>query len=280
MIIALFPNPTKPQAKSLAIGIREFLTKEGITVVADDKEAKGLGTLQLSACKPEEIDYSICIGGDGTILRYIHHFNHLLCPVIGVNIGTLGFLADIPAQDVYPALADILNGKLQIQERIMIELETAAGVKCLALNEIAIHRTKNPCLIDLAVHVDGTYLNTFSADGIIVATPSGSTAYSLSAGGPILTPELSALVITPICPHTISNVPLVIMPKNEIQIQYLSHHEPVEIISDGISVSAMKEQQVLHIRIADRTLKLANLSCCDYFATLREKLNWSGTLKL
>jgi NAD+ kinase len=161
----------------------------------------------------------------------------------------------------------------------MMDGETGNGERCFAVNEIVVHRAKNPSLIDLAIHVDGTYLNTFSADGVIIATPSGSTAYSLAAGGPILTPDLSAFVITPICPHTISNVPIVLMPKREIAIQYLSEYAPVEVIYDGICTFTMKSGDVFHVRPSKEQFRLVNLHAHDYFSTLRTKLNWSGTLK-
>jgi NAD+ kinase len=279
MIIALFPNLLKPQAKSLAIGIREFLTTHGISVVAEDKEADQLGAKPLSSVDPKKIDFIISMGGDGTILRLVHRYPEIEAPIIGVNIGSLGFLAHIPVSEVYPSLNDILAGKHSVQERLMMTGETVNAEECFAVNEIVIHRGKNACLVDLAIHVDGIYLNTFSADGIIISTPSGSTAYSLSAGGPILTPELLSFVVTPICPHAISNKPIVLMPKEEIQIQYLSDYQPVEIINDGICSLTMKTGEVFRIHPSDRRFKLVNLPTHDYFSTLRTKLNWTGTLK-
>lgn len=280
MIIALFPNFTKPQARPLAIAIREFLVANGAIVVADDDEAEQLGASPLSACDPSSIDFVISMGGDGTILRFVHRYPHIKAPIIGVNIGSLGFLAHIPVSEIYPSLTDILSGNYFVQERMMIQAETINGERCFAVNDIVIHRAKNPSLVDLSIHIDGIYLNTFSADGIIISTPSGSTAYSLSAGGPILTPELNAFVITPICPHTISNKPIVLMPKTEIQIQYLSEYQPVEIIHDGMCNYTMKTGEVFRIRKDERTFKLVCLSNHDYFSTLRTKLNWSGTLKM
>ena len=280
MIIALFPNLSKPQALSLTIGIREFLIQKGITVIADDKDAENLGAEPLSAYDPSTIDFSISLGGDGTILRFVHRYPQIQAPVIGVNLGSLGFLADIPLSEIYISLEEIIKGNYRVQERMIMDGTTANGDECFAVNEIVVHRAKNPCLIDLAIHVDGSYINTFSADGIIIATASGSTAYSLAAGGPILTPELKAFVITPICPHTISNRPLVLMPKEGLQIQYLSEHQPVEIIYDGFCDFAIKTDEVLHIRQSKRSFKLVSLLSHDYYSTLRTKLNWTGTLKL
>ena len=134
-------------------------------------------------------------------------------------------------------------------------------------------------LIDLSIHVDGTYLNTFSADGIIVATPSGSTAYSLAAGGPIITPELNAFVITPISPHTISNRPIVLMPKLHIEVQYLSSYIQVEITYDGFSRHTLRTNEIFSIKKATKTFKMVSLNRSDYFSTLRSKLGWSGQVR-
>ena len=278
MIIALFPNLHKPQAKQLALGVKEFLVSRGIEVVTDDTHASFLNVPTLSSVPKEKIDFIISMGGDGTILRLVHSYPELDIPIIGINLGSLGFLAHIPVAEIYPSLQEIIDGNCTVQERMMMQAVTGKNEACFAVNEIVVHRGKNPCLINLAIHINGSYVNTFSADGVIVSTPSGSTAYSLAAGGPILTPDLQAFVITPICPHTISNRPIVLLPKDEIQIQYLSEYEPVDIIYDGISTFTMSTGDVLHIQAAERTFKLVNLASHNYFSTLRSKLGWTGSL--
>lgn len=282
MIVALFPNFSKPNAKDLAIEIRDFLVAKNIKVLAEDDFAEELGASPLSSEKPSAIDFMISMGGDGSILRLLHRHPQIHAPVIGVNLGSLGFLADIPQSNIFPSLEGIFSGAstANIQDRIIMEGHTEKGKSCFAVNEMVIHRGKNPCLIDLAIYVDGSYLNTFSADGIIISTPSGSTAYSLAAGGPILTPELEAFVITPICPHTISNRPIVLMPKSEIKIQYLNEYSPVEIIYDGICDMEMSTKETFSITPASRRFKLVSLTSIDYFSTLRTKLGWTGTLKI
>jgi NAD+ kinase len=161
----------------------------------------------------------------------------------------------------------------------MMEGELSTGATCFAVNEMVIHRAHNPSLIDLSLHIDQIYLNTFSADGIIVATPSGSTAYSLAAGGPILTPELNAFVITPISPHTISNRPIVVMPKHSISVRYLSPYNPVEITHDGFSQHTLSTKEVFTINKSKRTLKMIHLKQSDHFSTLRTKLGWAGQVR-
>jgi NAD+ kinase len=161
----------------------------------------------------------------------------------------------------------------------MLQGSQSKGQTFVAINDIAIHRSPNPNVVDLAVHLDGTYVNTFSGDGLIVATPNGSTAYSLSAGGPIVTPQIEAMILTPICPHTISNRPLVLMPKKQLQIEYLNDDHPLEVVFDGFSYLSLKKGEALYIGKSQRTFQWIHLHRCDYFATLRSKLHWSGRLK-
>lgn len=279
MIIALFPNLHIKQSKNLAVGIREFFANQGITVAAEETHAEEMGATPLSKIDPKKIDFMISLGGDGTILRLVHQYEHLNAPILGINMGHLGFMADVQIADIYPSLQDLIAGAYIVEERTMLEGETPQGEKCFALNDIVVHRASNPSLIEISIHVNGLYLNTFEADGIIFATPNGSTAYSLAAGGPILSPSLDAVVITPICPHTISNRPIVLTADQEIQIQYLSEHAPIEVRSDGLSHYSLTTGEVFHIRKSRKKFKLVSLQRQDYFSTLRTKLGWSGKLR-
>lgn len=279
LTVAIFPNISKRQSKTIAIGIREFLVQHDVKVVVQDEEAELVGADPISSIPLDTVDIVISLGGDGTILRLIHNFPNLKAPIVGVNLGSLGFMADVPITEIYPTLEDLLKHNYTVQERLMMEGYSSQGKSCIAVNEIVIHRAQNPCLIELAIHIDGTYLNTFSADGIIVSTPSGSTAYSLAAGGPILTPEVEAYVITPISPHTISNRPIVVMPQKDIQIQYISEYNPVEVSYDGFPLTLISTGEVFHITPTKRKCRLIKLPHHDYFSTLREKLGWTGKLK-
>jgi NAD+ kinase len=279
MIIALFPNMTKTLSQSAAKGLIAFLHERNVKVLVEDSEAEKMGAAPLSYTDPKEINFVVTVGGDGTILRVVHRHPKIDCPILAVNAGSLGFMADTPLKEVYSSLENLLCGNYKVDERLVMEGELNNEEHSFAVNEIVIHRAKNPCLIELAIHVDGTYLNTFSADGIIISTPSGSTAYSLAAGGPILTPELDAFVLTPICPHTISNRPIVLMPKREIVVQYISEYEPVEITYDGFPKYNMSSGNVLRISRSLKTFKLVALANHDYFSTLRSKLGWAGKLK-
>lgn len=276
MIVALFTNNQKKDNFQIAQDIRDFLKKRGIEIVTPDDE---LGCPPLTSYPPEKIDYIISLGGDGTLLRLVHHYPHLLAPILGINTGHLGFLTDIPLSDLYPSLEEFAAKEFTVQKRLMMSGMAPGSREFFAVNDVVVHRASNPSLIDLSIHVDGTYLNTFSADGVIISTPSGSTAYSLAAGGPIVSPELDAIVLSPICPHTISNRPIVLMPPEKIEVQYLSAYAPVEITYDGVSRYSLPTSEAFEIQIAPRRFELVKLKRTDYFATLRTKLGWSGQVR-
>jgi NAD+ kinase len=279
MIIALFPNISKKQSKNIALGIQEFLTNQGVTVVAEEEDAKIINAKPISSIDPQTIDFLISMGGDGTMLRLAHKYEHLNAPMLGINLGHLGFMADVPITDIYPSLQDLINGSYRIHERVIIKGETLHGEHCFAVNDFVVHRARNPSLVEIAIHIDGVYLNTFEADGVIIATPNGSTAYSLAAGGPIISPNIDALVLTPISPHTISNRPIVLGTNQEIQIQYLSDYEPIEIRADGLSHHDLNTGDVFRITRHQKNFKLVSLHRRDYYSTLRTKLGWSGKLR-
>lgn len=279
MIIAIFANMKKKESFTIAKDICRFFREKNVTAIARDEEAKELEIPPLSQFDSKDVDLLLSIGGDGTILRLVHHFPHIDAPILGVNLGRLGFMAVVPVSDLFQSLEDFLSGSYKVEHRIMMEGVFQDGQRCFAVNEMVVHRSLNPSLIDLSIHVDGVYLNTFSADGVIVSTPSGSTAYSLAAGGPILTPELNAFVITPISPHTISNRPVVLFPKEKIEVQYLSPYDPVEITYDGFSRYSMTTGEIFSIAVSSRKFKTVALPRTDYFATLRTKLGWSGQVR-
>lgn len=279
MIIAIFPNPQKKGSYTLAKEARDFLTKRGVKVVTDEEHSSFLDAALVSSVDPKKVDIMISMGGDGSILRLIHKYDHIDKPIVGINLGSLGFMADVPVSDLMQGLEQLLSGNYCIQERIVIEGTTAKNKKFFAVNDVVAHRAQNPRLVELKINVDGQYLNTFLADGVIVSTPTGSTAYSLAAGGPILTPTLDAFVITPISPHTISNRPIVINADKKIEICYMSAFEPLEVRSDGLAVHTLQSSECLTLTKSKRKFKLINLPNCDYFETLRHKLGWAGKLQ-
>lgn len=279
MIVALFANIKKRQSIEIAKGLCAYLAQKGVTVVAEDDEAHLLNIHQLTKTPLDQINFLISMGGDGTILRVIHRLPTLDVPILGINLGALGFMADVPLSDLYPSLDDLVAGSYSVEERITMIGSREGGKDLFAVNDMVVHRGRNPSLIDLAIHVDGRYFNTFSADGVIVATPNGSTAYSLASGGPILTPELKAFVLTPISAHTISNRPIVLMPQRSIEIEYLSPYDPIDITYDGFTNDQLKSNDIFTIRPGTRTFKMIKLERNDYFSTLRSKLGWAGQVR-
>ena len=279
MIIALFANTTKHQYEQLALGVIEFLKNHQVTVVMEDDQAQMFNTKKLMDINPSEIHCMISMGGDGTILQLVHTYPHITAPILGINLGHLGFMADVPISDIYPSLLDLIHGNYKVYDRLMIDGTSAQSQGCFAVNDIVIHRARNPSLIELAIFVDGVYVNTFEADGMIVSTPNGSTAYSLAAGGPILSPGLEALVLTPISAHTISNRPIVLTADQEIQIQYLSEYAPIEVRADGLDQFFLKTGETFKVSRSQKTFRLISLDRRDYFSTLRSKLGWSGKLR-
>ncbi len=279
MIIAIFPNVTKKQSMDLAMGIVEYLTHQNITVVAEDELASDIGANPISSIDRHDIEFLLSMGGDGTILRLAHKYADLNAAILGINLGHLGFMADVPVSDIYPSLQDLIDGKYLIEDRVVIQGSSTAGKTSFAINDFVIHRAKNPSLVEISIHVDDNYLNTFQADGIIIATPNGSTAYSLAAGGPILSPGLDALVITPISPHTISNRPIVLTSDQTIKVQYLSKYDPVEVIADGLEKHDLHTGDFFHFKRKEKNFRLVNLTRHDYFSTLRSKLGWVGKLR-
>jgi NAD+ kinase len=278
MLIALFPNEKKKHSFDLAKEICQFFSSRSISVVAEDEKAKKIGAKPLSKADPREIKFLISMGGDGTLLRIAHRFSHIDAPILGINLGHLGFMADVPVQEIIPSLEALLAGEYKIDERIMIETQSPDGKTLSGVNDIVVHRGQNYSLIELAIRLGGVYVNTFVADGIIIATPNGSTAYSLAAGGPILSPGLDAVVITPICPHTISNRPIVLTMNQQIEIEYLSPYDPIDVRADGIEAFDLPANGKIIVKRSAKSFKIVNLKRHEYFSTLRTKLGWSGKL--
>lgn len=263
--IAIFTKDTTPRTVEVLQMVRDFLQKR-------------VEYLYINELPTKNLDFCISLGGDGSILRLYHKFEGTSPPFIGINLGSLGFLADIPLHNCLDALQDILDGRYRLVEGLVLEGRIDEQ-ELRAVNEFTIHRSSTPMLIDLHVTVDGHYVNTFSADGIILATPIGSTAYSLSAGGPIIAPETQAIVITPICPHTISTKPVVLFPKNDIVITCKTEAAQPEIHYDGILGTTLPYNTSFIVRMSARKFSIVRRFDSDFYATVRTKLYWTGSLK-
>ena len=223
-------------------------------------------------------DLLISIGGDGTILRAITYVSDLSIPIIGINTGRLGFLATIQNNDIESAMDSIFEGNYKISERSLLCVETQPENKDLtqlnfALNEIAISRKNTTSMITVKTHLDGEYLTSYWADGLIVATPTGSTGYSLSCGGPVISPAATSFVITPIAPHNLSARPLVIPDHTEIKLK-VDGREDFYLISLDSRIATLHKTTIVTIKKADFKIKMIELHSESFIDTLRKKLLW------
>ena len=227
----------------------------------------------------KDIDLAIVVGGDGTILHVARNLAQHGVPLIGVNLGRLGFLTDIPADRMYEELTSILDGDFKTEERILLEAEVVRNGKVLhsanAFNDVVVNKGQLARLIEFETWVDGEFVNSTRADGIIVATPTGSTAYALSAGGPILHPTLPAIVLVPICPHTLSDRPLAVSSNSRIEIVMTSTaRQSAHVTLDGQTNFSIQDHDCVRVRRADRAVTLIHPTRRNHYEVLRAKLRW------
>tara|TARA_B110000211_G_scaffold17100_1_gene17897 strand:- start:3636 stop:4511 length:876 start_codon:yes stop_codon:yes gene_type:complete len=223
-------------------------------------------------------DLLISIGGDGTILKAITFVKHLSIPIVGINSGRLGFLAKIKIEKIEEAIDEIISGNYSISERSLIEVVTSEKNNELsklnfALNEIAVSRKNTTSMISIETKLDDNYLNSYWADGLIIATPTGSTGYSLSCGGPIIMPEAENLVITPIAPHNLNARPLIIADNTEIALK-INGRENEFLISLDSRITTLSNNNIVVIKKSPFKIKMIELENESFLITLREKLMW------
>ena len=226
----------------------------------------------------EGVDYVISMGGDGTLLEAANKVGDREIPILGVNMGRLGFLADVLPSEIETTLDHVLRGDHIIEDHTVIKLETnGETIECnpFALNDIAVLKRDSASMISIRAYVNGDFLVNYQADGLIIATPTGSTAYSLSNGGPIIVPQSGSLCITPVAPHSLNIRPIVINDTSVIELEVCSRSHNFLVAVDGRSMK-MAEETRLTIRKAPYTIKLIKLKSQRYFSTLHEKLMWGA----
>ena len=226
----------------------------------------------------EGVDYVISMGGDGTFLEAANKVGDREIPILGVNMGRLGFLADVLPSEIETTLDHVLRGDHIIEDHTVIKLETnGETVECnpFALNDIAVLKRDSASMISIRAYVNGDFLVNYQADGLIIATPTGSTAYSLSNGGPIIVPQSGSLCITPVAPHSLNIRPIVINDTSVIELEVCSRSHNFLVAVDGRSMK-MAEETRLTIRKAPYTIKLIKLKSQRYFSTLHENLMWGA----
>jgi len=261
----------------------EFLRDRKLDVLLEEATAGLFASpparaLALSAIG-REIDLAIVVGGDGTMLHVARQLATDKVPLIGVNLGRLGFLTDIPKGSMLDSLATVLDGKFRSEERILLNVELLREGRVVrsanALNDVVVNKGQLARLIEFEVYVDGEFVSSTRADGIIVATPTGSTAYALSAGGPILHPTLPALVLVPICPHTLSNRPVAINSDSRVEIAITNaSNQSAYLTFDGQMGHALQDNDRIRVRRADNPVTLIHPSDRSHYDVLRTKLRW------
>ncbi|MEE9217473.1 MAG: NAD(+)/NADH kinase [Acidobacteriota bacterium] len=225
-------------------------------------------------------DLVVVIGGDGTLLSMARVVAGRRAALLGINLGSLGFLTAVPLAELYPTLEVVLKGRYSIDRRMMLTAQVVRGGRRLPpmsmLNDIVINKSALARIIDLTIRIDEREVATYKADGLILATPTGSTAYSLSAGGPIVAPNLQAVVLTPICPHTLTNRPLVLPPSSRIEVRLDTPDEDVYLTLDGQIGTPLRAGDLLRVRRSRHWLHLVQPVGANYFDVLRHKLKWGG----
>lgn len=265
-----------------ALQILAHLRKRGITVLASVTSDPARALADATHVDERELatraDLVVAIGGDGTLLHAARNVAARGVPLVGINRGRLGFLTDVSPEHMLDALDAILAGDYLAERRLMLAAKSAdqsAGGALFALNDIVLQKGDTGRLLDFTTDVDDTYVNTHRGDGLIVATPTGSTAYALSCGGPIIQPNVDALVMVPICPHTLSDRPLVLPTSSTIRVTLdNAGGSEAHVVCDGEALARMAATDVLTISLAKQAVTLLHPRDYNYYELLRSKLNW------
>lgn len=281
--LGLIANHEKPGAAELVREIAAECARRALPLVLEAKTGRIIGA-QTTATPTDlvrECDVLLVLGGDGTILQVLHELCDEFCPILGINLGTLGFLTCVGSAAWREAIEAVSAGTYVVSERTLLDVEVVREGqrfgRYIALNDAVISRGELSRLIKLNVSVDGATLSEYNADGLIVATPTGSTAYSLSAGGPVLTPDSGVFVVTPICPHVLTMRPVMVSDASRIEIEPSPGQPEVFLTLDGQNSVRIITGDRIRITKAPQRLPLAMLPGMSFFEVLRQKLKWSGT---
>ena len=281
MKVGIIANPHKSGAKSAIKALCSALSREKVSYVLETHTAEIINQTNgiRASSFPETCDLVAVLGGDGTMLNAVNRIGAADIPVAGINIGTLGFLTTCKDDEIDFFVQELVNKRYKVTNRTLLRatiLSTTGETKSYrALNEITLTRGQTGRLISLNATVDGDLLNCYHADGLIVATATGSTAYSLSAGGPLIAPQAKVFVLTPICPHSLSNRSLVVSKNSIVELTSAEGKEgPILFTVDGREVVQLKPTDTIRVELADHSLPLLNLENRNFYSTLRQKLGW------
>ncbi|RLB68782.1 MAG: NAD(+) kinase [Deltaproteobacteria bacterium] len=276
--IVIKRNNTK--ALEVGVSLSSWLGKQGIKTVFSQELSRGIpGSQAMELAEiPRHADVIVVLGGDGTLLSVARLVNSYDVPILGVNLGSLGFLTAITLDELYTVMADILENRFQVSERMMLAARVHRQGKTISsyavLNDLVINKGALARIIELETTIDQGYLTTFKADGLIISTPTGSTGYSLSAGGPIVYPTLDSIIVSPICPHMLTNRPLLVPPEAQIETILASEGGDVSLTLDGQIGFTLQQYDRISVTRAEHTIKLIISPTTTYFEVLRTKLKW------
>jgi NAD+ kinase len=282
--VGLIGNSEKVSAGDAVKGAARLIAAAGRTIYSDPPTAR-LAHLKAvvltdAAALARQVDLLVVFGGDGTMLRVAREIAGSRTPILGVNIGGLGFLTAVTSSNLPQALKCVWNGQFKFESRVLIQASGHCGGRLVtqtALNDIVISRGIASRLVELEVRVDGNPLTRYRCDGLIVSSPTGSTAYSLAAGGAVVFPTADVFALTPICPHTLSNRSLILPLTATIEVKVISPRPATILSADGQVVSELAVGDAITIRRARRTVRLMHLAGASFCETLRRKLHWRGT---
>jgi NAD+ kinase len=284
--VGIVVKPHQPEALKTICGVVDWLHQRGISVVGGP-EIERERIAHETGCAVEvvaseklaaSVDLMLVLGGDGTMIATARMLGDTEVPVLGVNYGGLGYLAEFRIEELYLALETILAGNYEVEKREMLAVELWRGAENVTqgrvLNDVVINKSALARIIEIKAYLNQQFVNSFRADGLIVSTPTGSTAYNLSAGGPVIYPSMNAVVITPICPFTLSNRPIVVPDESLIELRLITQNEDVALTLDGQVGFPLKPEDRVVIRKSKTSFNLVQPMNRNYFEVLRDKLRW------
>jgi NAD+ kinase len=286
--VGVLVKPNQPEALETICRLAAWCASKGVAVVGGPKlELERARVEEQTGCSVEAVPHSelvrgvdliVVLGGDGTMIGAARMVGEAGTPVLGVNFGTLGYLAEFTVEDMTSALEAVIAGDYTLDRRLMLSATVTRGGEQLmhdrVLNDVVISKSALARIVEIETWVDKKFVNRFRADGLIVSTPTGSTAYNLSAGGPIIYPSMSAVVVTPICPHTLSNRPLVVPDDVDFELVLKTPREEVALTLDGQVGMPLEYEDRVTVRKSSTTFNLIQAHTRNYFDVLRNKLKW------
>ena len=284
--IGVVLKPHQPDALKTMCELTVWLAQRGITLIGgpeiERERIEHQTGCQVDQVESEQIaanaDLVLVLGGDGTMIAAARLMGHAEVPVLGINYGGLGYLAEFRIEEIYGALESILAGNYRLDRRVMLAVDLLRGDETITsnrvLNDVVINKSALARIIEIEAYLNQQFVNSFRADGLIVSTPTGSTAYNLSAGGPVIFPSMNAVVITPICPFTLSNRPIVVPDDATVELRLKTNQEDVTLTLDGQVGFDLKVEDRVMIHKSETTFNLVQPTNRNYFDVLRDKLRW------